>query len=907
MSQRISNLRRMTALFGLIWGLIAPSVASATWIWVEGEKPAQSTMHRHPWYTQVRKDQVSGGDLISNFHEQPGEAAYRVRVAKEGTYTFWVRANPVASRLSYRVDRGGYSPITLDSGTVDSVNIAADGKVDLRFLAWAKVGVLKLVKGEHLFVFKMDSENQNHGYLDCFVLTDEPFQPSGTLKPDQLAQAARELERQNEGWFAFPPPADRFDQPTLIDLRHLNEKQAGDGGPIGVKGSEFVHTKTGEPVRFWAVNGPSAKDREGLKREARLLAKYGVNLVRIHHGYYEQDGKFKPEEIQRAIETVEALKNEGIYSHFSIYFPLWLSPKPDMPGLPGYDGKTHPFAALMFNKDFQERYREWWKALLLTPNPSTGKKLIDDPAVFGLEIQNEDSYFFWTFDAKNIPDPELKILEAQFGAWAAKEYGSIENALKAWNGQSHPRDNVREGRLAFRPLWNIAHEKSPRDQATTRFLFESQTAFYQDTYKFLRDLGFKGVITASNWTTASAEVFGPLEKASYSVTDFIDRHGYFGGPHKGDNAGWSVRDGHIYGDRSSLRFDPSERGKPRVFEHPAMDPSYNGKPSMISETTYERPNRYRSEAPLLYASYGALQGSDAIVHFAFDGSNWSVKPNFFMQPWTLNTPAMMGQFPAAALLYRQGLVEPGDMLVNLDLTLADLLALKGTPLPQGAALDELRLKDVPTTPDLSPGSVIDPLVHFAGRANVNITKQGGDSKVENLSRFIDHQKQVVRSTTGQLRLDYGKGLLTINAPRAQGASGNLQSGGNIELADLSIVSPMELGHVVAVSLDGQPLAKSKRILLQVMSEEKASGFQTEPAENGLKKIVSIGRDPWLVKEFAGSVHWKRPDAKSLKVTPLDPSALPKPPLLTPRQSPSNLVRFIILSRLDVLTIRGTPP
>ena len=34
----------------------------ATWIWVEGEKPATSTMHRHPWwYDKVRRDELSGG------------------------------------------------------------------------------------------------------------------------------------------------------------------------------------------------------------------------------------------------------------------------------------------------------------------------------------------------------------------------------------------------------------------------------------------------------------------------------------------------------------------------------------------------------------------------------------------------------------------------------------------------------------------------------------------------------------------------------------------------------------------------------------------------------------------------------------------------------------------------------
>ncbi len=64
------------------------------------------------------------------------------------------------------------------------------------------------------------------------------------------------------GWFAFDPKPDPYSATSAIDLRSLNEKQAGDGGFIGVKGSRFVHTKTGEPVRFWAVNGPPGKDKD---------------------------------------------------------------------------------------------------------------------------------------------------------------------------------------------------------------------------------------------------------------------------------------------------------------------------------------------------------------------------------------------------------------------------------------------------------------------------------------------------------------------------------------------------------------------------------------------------------------------------------------------------------------------
>lgn len=670
-------------------------------------------------------------------------------------------------------------------------------------------------------------------------------------------------------WFDFAPGADPF-QESPIDLRGLNEKFAGEHGFVAARGDEFVFSKNSQPVRFWAVNGPPHElTGEALKTSARRLAKYGVNLCRIHGGLFDKVGNVDPKKVQQALELVEALKGEGIYTHFSIYFPLWIQPAADNPFLKGYDGKTHPFAALMFNPEFQKQYREWWKALLTTPN-AAGKKLIDEPAVFGAEIQNEDSFFFWTFDAKRIPDAQLRILERQFGDWLTKRYGSIEAAIAKWENLKDARDNPAEGRAGFRPLWNIFSEKKLRDRDTAQFLFELQRDFYAGTYAYLRGLGFKGVITASNWSTASPEVFGPLEKMSYAVTDFIDRHGYFSVDHKGQESAWSIRNGHTYADRSALRFESSSPGKPRQFVHPAMDPEYAGKPSMISETTWNRPNRFRSEAPIYFAAYGALQGTDAIVHFAYDGDRWSVKPNFWMQPWTLMAPSQVAQFPVAALIYRQGLLKTGDVLAKVNLNTNDLLNLKGTPLPQDASLDELRLKDVPESGEIKAGQRIDPLIHYAGRVEVSFNSSPTRTELKDLHPYIDHGKQTVRSATGELLLDYGKGLLTLNAEKVQGASGNLK-GEALKLDAISIESDLDNGHFVVVSLDDQPISASKRMLLQVMSEEQATGFATEDAGSGLKKITSIGRDPWQVKALQGRVTFKQ----SVKAQPLDLNGYPR--------------------------------
>lgn len=665
------------------------------------------------------------------------------------------------------------------------------------------------------------------------------------------------LHARADDWFNFAPTEDSFAE-SPIDLRGLNENFAGEHGFVAAKGDEFVFSKSGEAVRFWAVNGPPHElAGDALKKCARRLAKYGVNLCRLHGGMFDDAGNVDPKKIAHAREVVEALKAEGIYSHFSIYFPLWIQPKPDNAFLKGYDGKTHPFAALMFNAEFQQQYRGWWKALLTTPNPKTGRALVDEPAIFGAEIQNEDSFFFWTFDAKRIPDAQLRIIETQFGDWLKKKYGSIEAAFGKWDGVKADRDNPAEGRVGFRPLWSVFNEKKARDKDTAAFLFETQRKFYAETYAYLRSLGFKGAITASNWSTASPEVFGPLEKWSYTATDFIDRHGYFSVEHKGEASEWSIRNGHTFTDRSALRFEPAAPGKPKQFVHPAMDPTYDNKPSMISETTWNRPNRFRSEAPLYFAVFGALQGTDAIVHFAFDGDRWSVKPNYFMQPWTLMAPSQMAQFPAAALIFRQGLVKTGPVLAKVNLNTNDLLNLKGTPLPQDASLDELRLKDVPGGGELKPGQRIDPLIHYAGRAEVSFSGAPSKATVSDLSKLIDHANETVASATGELTLDYKNGVLKINAPQAQGASGNLKAS-PLNFADLSIDCGLDNAHIVVVSLDGKSIKDSRRMLLQVMSEERASGFATEDLGNGVKKIADIGHDPWQVKKLSGTVNFKRP-------------------------------------------------
>ena len=866
---------RACLFVGFLLG-VASADCRADWYWIEGERPAKSTMNRHPWwYDQVKRGEFSGGDFISNFSDdKPGEAQYVVQVKKAGDYRLWVRANPLHAKLAFKINGSEWKDVALEQNQFDNINVAGDDKPDLRFLAWVDAGAVALRAGKNDVRFAMRGGMHNHGYLDCFVLTNEPFAPKGKRKTN-AADAVEALE-DSKGWFSFQPSRD-LPPDSVIDLRRLNEAFAGEHGRILAKGPSFVREGDGKEVRFWAVNrGPHPASPDQLRHEAKLLARYGVNLVRLHGKVFTEDGDPDPKAVAFAHDVVAAMKAEGIYTHLSIYFPLWMTPKPDS-FLKGYDGKKHPFAALMFNEDFQTKYRAWWKELLTTPSKHTGKPLTDDPAVFGCEIQNEDSFFFWTFDAKNIPDAQLRILEAKFGTWLKWKYESIEKAFASWKERPNGRDAPDEGRVQFRPLWSIANQKTARDKDTAEFLTFAQRDFYRGEIGRLRALGFRGLINCSNWITASPEVLTPLEKFTYTEGDFIDRPAYFSCNHKGEAAEWSIRVGHDYVDRSALRFESEQPGKPKVFSHPVMDPTYDGKPSMISETTFDRPNRYRTEGPIFYAAYGALQGSDAIVHFAFDGPDWSVKPNYFMQQWTLASPTMMGQFPAAALVFRESLVAEGPYVADVPLKLKDLVDLQGTPLPQDAAFDELRLLDVPNNRRGNrTAAVIDPLVHFVGRTSVRFEGEIRGVAVPTHQRadvFFDRKAKVVSSADKSLLLDYDAGLLLIDAPKVQAVVGNLASRPSHKTSLLECSSNLDNACFLLVSLDEQPIKQSKRMLLQVMSEEKPTDFRTEKLDNGKLRIANIGRDPWLVRDLQGTVRLLVDDAAALKTTKLDVNGL----------------------------------
>ncbi len=844
----------------LVWAtaLLTSTVsvgAASGYVWMEGETAGGE-----------RNDKLSGDAMA---WLGPGTTVRRtIAVPAAGTYQFWVRAFWSPQTFRWRVNGGPWHEGPARHGYDDLVDLAPGRKV-----GWFAAGEAALREGPATFEFEVTDPKTTTAY-DCFVFSPGAFSPRGRLKPDEKSPV-------NEpGWFAFEPAPDPF-APTPMDLRSLNESEAGAGGHIAANGEEFVHSRTGEPVRFWAVNtGPdmARRSRAEIDLFARSLAKRGVNLVRLHGPVYAGSGpelgRVDTEQVGRLHYLIAALKREGIYSCLSIYFPLWVRLGPGNTAFPGYAEGRHPFALLYFNERFQALYRTWWEALLTPVNPHTGLALKDDPAVAMAELVNEDSLLFWTFnpdaaaDRTNIPEPQRALLERRFAAWLQVRHpGRSLSEIRTgpWRGLSVPQDDLAAGRVGFRPLWAMFNERTPRDQDTARFLAELQAGFYREHYDYLkRTLGFRGLVQASNWTTASGQYLGPLEQWSNAVTDYLDQHGYYEGRHAGDAASYAIQAGQQYDDRSALRFRSAD-GEKEDFGNPLFDVGYGGKPSVISEVNFPPPNRLRADYPVLAAAYGALQGTDAVMHFAANVTTWESRPTKF----SLQTPAVFGQFPATALIYRRGLVRTGAKVADLQVAVDDLFALKGAPVPEARNFDALRAADVPSGAMLTNVSALDSLAFLVGRVGMDFVTNGTPrSQVSDLTPYLNRAGGTARSMTGELEWNWKAGRVTLAAPAAQGMAGFLRGAGRVELPDVVVESPLEYGSLLVVALDGRPLAESASLLVQVMSEEKPSGWKTD-GPGGLRGLQDAGQAPLLVRQFAGTVRLKRPDTPALRVQPLD--------------------------------------
>jgi hypothetical protein len=889
----------------------------AAFVWVEGEAHTEAETHSNPWWEGVRKTGLSGGDYVTSFSEPEqslGRAEYTVEVPEDGTYKLWIRG--AGNGLAYALD--GSERTVIDPRALsrldnenrrnedwvdrfqDSRNLALDGGTDARYYAWMRVGEHEMSAGEHsltLFLGDPDAEKP-FGAVDCFVLTTEDFEPNGQYKPGQ--RNPNLLSYEASRMWSFEPEPDPLSDEALLDLRHLNEDVAGQSGFVRLSedGKGFVRGD-GEPLRFWAGTDYNQRnlDLEALTRHAEFLAKRGINIVRWHgdlpdhpsrqerrEGVTTKMTDVDEEALDEVFKLVAAMKEAGIYTILS---PYWGSHTRIEENWEVRDPGGNNLAGLVFFlPEVQEAYKGYLRALYTRENPYTGIALKDEPAVAIIQLQNEDSMLFYTMS--NVRGEAEKVLRRQFVDWLEQKYGSIEKTKEAWQNYTYDYrgKDWEDGLPAIMFTWEFSRDgiKSKEGQAgflqrradQLEFFAETMYTFNAEMERFIRDeLGAPQLINAGNWKSVDPVVADDAERWSYTANDVVAKNHYFGALHTGRTRGWQILPDHIYNNKSAAL-------EPRAL--PTNVRQVWGHPFIIPESLWVPPNKYESEGPLMVASQQALNGVDAFFWFANGAPEWEEavqgNRNSSMPKWTYATPMQLGQFPAAAYLYRKGLVKQAEPVVIERRSMENIWDETLPITAESGAFDPNRDEGL-MAEEVKLDSPIDPLVFLVGQVWVEYGADPADTFVDYGYRdFIDHDRQMVRSQTGEIEIHHGKGLYLVKAPAAQGAAGKLAEAGTIDLGDVHIDVKNAFGSVVAVALDDKALEDSGRILVQVGTFQRPKGFTAEEIQLEIDgeptrawRIIATGENPWQIERAYGTLKVRNDTLK--KATVLDHNGMPR--------------------------------
>jgi len=669
-----------------------------------------------------------------------------------------------------------------------------------------------------------------------------------------------------DGWI-FNPEQDTYSEDALLDLRFLNEEIAGENGFIQLSADgESFETEDRKPIRFWAIGGGDGTRNmslEDIKTFGKFLAKKGVNMVRFHgqiHSVSNDINQVNTEEVDAIWKFVAAMKEEGIYSTISPFWPNFIDEIPNSWDLGDYSGTNKkPWGLLYFDETFQDAFKNWLTYLYTEKNPYTGIALKDEPAVGLIQMLNEDGVFFWTI--QNVEPSLLNAMENQFHDWLVDKYGNIELAYDAW-GSLAPldTDDPNNGEMGIYIIYEATipqfggKDKRLSDQIA--FFADTQRNFYQEVYNHLRDIGCKQLINTTNWKTANAGRLLDAERYTNSIGDVMAVNRYYSADHIGENTGWRIQPGDKYVGESVL-FQPNKL--------PVNVKQISGKAFTMTESSWPFPHKYIAESVFLTAAYASLTGFDSYYWFSPRASTegYSDRLGTFhtFESFDLNfepiykfnnaTPGHLSPFPANALLYRKGYVQEGDLIVNEVRSMEDIYGREIPLITEESGFDPNRdsydNQSDPTATEIAP------IAYLTGKVR---TTYGGDPSssnvAENLNEFLDFSNKIVKSSTGELVWNYEKGICTLNAPAAQGVTGFFTEGGEtVSLKDITLEIKNDYAAISVVSMDEQPLNSSEEVLIQVNTIYETTNYRETPTTFELGdqmvdgfEVLQTGQLPW---------------------------------------------------------------
>ncbi len=842
---------------------------SSQLIWMEAESAESSNI---PPITDAflhsinsrENNPLSGGDWVGfkcdNSDTTQYTLRYRFEITEVGKYHLYARKLTDSHGFRWRINNSEWINANEDYD-LDSIRLFPNtNTMDSLNLSWCDAGNIFLGKGSHTLYVEPQSQKNTHTQnlfkyvaYDAFVFTPDLFHPKGKIKPGATYSIT------NKSHFSFEPPVDSFKDKVSYPAS-LNEPSAGAKGRIVIQQGKLHNEGNPESLKLVGVTVPAHKltSKQHTEYLAASLKKRNINLVRCDIAPFTDFSKSEPlqlEPLKKLLEAIQIFRDHGIY--IALYFDIKHSA-----GLNALcPNKDNISSFLLFHKPFQYALKNVWKQLLETQLPDA-TSLKDEPSVAMITLFADESIFASSFKPYATLPPDLtERIESEFASWLIQRYKSLDAIFTAWGKKSKlPHDFPEASRIALMDMETLADAQSERSRDTALFLAEIQKAFYEHHIRFLKEeLGYKGLVTASNCLTHAPETLGYLNAWSQNAGDFFEKQGYY----KTHYTTHASNDGNsaLYSDRSALRLNPYSAELPSWlrYELPLKNISYGSKPTWISSINWATPNRFRGEAIFLTATLSAIQGIDAFSLNMMPSTNWQTYIDN-SQSTTIFTSAIMGQMPAITYAFRKGYLPKMRPIATIHLP-KDKLSHSGLPLYEReySSLTQAPSNSrKPATDEMHPGAWL------AGKITVQLDAPNYRFDILEVPNITHNRIDI---PDAGIHWDYEKGILTLERPFFHAVAGFFAQAKPIQLKAFNFESNMEYGIVCLVSLDNQPLNVSKKMLLQVYSEEHNSNWTPEGETN--RQIKNFGNDPVLTKNLQGTLLFSRPDADELIVTALD--------------------------------------
>lgn len=626
---------------------------------------------------------------------------------------------------------------------------------------------------------------------------------NGTVVP---APYDRYAPVDHDTWYADALPYDT----APVDLRYLNAPPAGRHGFLTVDGADLVF-EDGTPVRFLGGNLAAYAvfdTDEHIEAQAKRIAQLGFNLMRIHHhdSYWVEPnifGKGYPDTQQMSKSSldridywIKCLRDEGVYVWLDLHVQRGLTDgdrETEHGTIDGFEELARRRGSIKgfcyYDETLQALMKDFNRQYLTHVNPYTGLAYKDDPAIAAMLVTNEND-LTCHLGHLMLPDKNNPVHNALF-EHAVDTFCERTGLPRAQSWQTW--------------IWG----------PSKIFLNDQEHRFNTAMLGHLRgEVGVRvPLATTSLWGN-----MGVVSLPALTDGDLIDAHSY--------------------GEAEALSVNP--RYAPNYVAWIA-DAQAEGKPVSVSEWNVPYPTADRFTAPLYVAAVASLQGWDAPMIYAYSQSPLK-KPGGIAQWDTFADPALAGLMPAAAVAFREGHIDAANRHYVLPLSENQVYGQKTDP----TSSTTLR-----TLPETSAFAIRLPDLQELEWDGKSVGSREGVQPVELDRDFSEPGAHALVSDTGQIRRDWAAGILTIDTPRTQSASGWL-GGTTVGLSAATFSLDTPKATAVLTSLDGSPIPESGQILLTTVAQAiSGRNGVTSLSEPVTGKIAIRARDGLKLYPLAG--------------------------------------------------------